>query len=663
MAPANPLGRDLTAGSAVEYRTVRDDVLQPWCPTLAGAVDGLVPKRENLPWLSEWLAFSDGQRGGHDVDLSGLTTEIPPTLAIGDKMVSPVRVRADEAGVIDLAKVFGGERSRRSAVLCARVTIPVPATVHAGADWWMRWWVNGKPVFDTMRHGNRRPLLNTAHEFLIGAGTWLLAVEVVSGNGGWTFASEATAQPAEDCATPFRIECRRLFHVEKPAAFAGLSVLGSQYSFALLNRMPIPAPVERMRYREIAGLSSDLLHAGENEISRSWDEEESRLGTRVLSLKVFRHSGGGRPLEMPDRIFGLTPDDLQLTTGPVICNISDCSAAMTCRTNLPVSLELQIAGRTVTTKPGLFHRFDARGLAPAATFPFAITKRSRQIGKGYIKTLPSTGDFSFAIVGDPSPVPIVWAKVAASIAKRDLDFVVFLGDATAYGLDDWRWDTEFFRPAKALFAKFPVLAISGNHDENSPIFRRFFGGSDGSINWAKQIGSTLLIGVDGAADWSEGSPVRTWLDAVLARRPPGFLFVFDHYPPYSSTPHGDEDEEGFPVEPPMRTSRETLLPLFTRHRATAIISGHAHCYERSQLPGEVALITSGGGGGYLYDKELRAEQNPFSQIFISRHHYTLVKVSAQAAHIEAIDLDGNVLDRCSYDKPTTGGGYQTTTTP
>ncbi|MEI8310941.1 MAG: metallophosphoesterase [Verrucomicrobiota bacterium] len=647
MAPANPVGRDLTAGSALEFRAIRDEAPQPWCRTLADAVNGLVPQRENLAWPSEWQAFSTGERSGHGVDLSLITTEIPASLSINGRTLAPIRVRADDNGIINLTAAFGGERSRRHAILFARVHVPVPATVHAGADWQMRWWVNGNPVFDTMSHGNRRPVLESAHEFFIGPGTWLLAVEVVSGNGGWSFASEATTQPANACSIPFRIECRRRFRAENPSTFAGLTAVASENSRALLNLKPIPLPVEGMRFREINGLSTNLLQAGENELSRSWDEEESRLGTRALNLKVFRHSGQGR-LEMPDRIFALAPEDLRITTGPVVCDISDSSAAITCRTNLPTPLELQVAGQKFASPPGLFHRFEVTELHPASSFPFLLIDRARRIGEGVVKTLSSSGDFSFAIVGDPSPVPRVWEKVAADIAKRDVDFVVFLGDATSNGLDDWRWDAEFFRPAARLFEKFPVLAISGNHDHDSPVFRRFFGDADGSINWAKRIGPTMLLGIDGAADWSEGSPDRMWLEAVLAHRPPGHLFVFDHYPPYSSTPHGIEDAAGFPVEPPMRTSRETLLPLFTRHRMTAMISGHAHCYERSHLPGDVTLITSGGAGGFLYDKDLKSEQNPFSQVFISRHHFSLVTVSAHGVQIEAIDTDGQILDRCNF---------------
>jgi len=69
---------------------------------------------------------------------------------------------------------------------------PVELVVGAGSDWWMEWFVNGEPVFDTLQTGN------VAHEFScvdnpfhmkLNKGKNLICVLVKSGSGGWKFAT------------------------------------------------------------------------------------------------------------------------------------------------------------------------------------------------------------------------------------------------------------------------------------------------------------------------------------------------------------------------------------------------------------------------------------------------------------------------------------------
>ncbi len=80
----------------------------------------------------------------------------------------------------------------------------------AGADYWMEWWIDGKPVYSTLTGGNRvHPPSPTHHTFRrrLSAGKHLLAVRVISGQGGWVLRAgvvtphqEALAQAtARDC--------------------------------------------------------------------------------------------------------------------------------------------------------------------------------------------------------------------------------------------------------------------------------------------------------------------------------------------------------------------------------------------------------------------------------------------------------------------------------
>jgi len=642
MDSSNRVGKDLTDGSSLEFRVSGGGT---WHDSLEEALTGIVATRQPAPWPLEWVAFSTGSREDLIPDLSGVRC-IPETLSFGGPAVKPTIVKREPAGVIDLAAVFGEAKARKKAVLFAFVDFPEPVTIHCGADWWMRWWVDGVTAFDTLEQGNRRPLCETPHEFSLTQGRHLLAVEVISGNGGWALASEATYSPEQTREEPFSLECRRIFWLEDPSEFSEFALEQLGVALPLLNGKSLTIPVQNMRYRSLTVSPSSFV-SGANTLSLKWDEEQSRIGTRCLGLRVFGYSGKGKTLEISNRVVGFTAIDLRIQTGPIVSQIATDSMTVSCRTNLAAALRILLGRDSVTTNVARLHRVRFADLTPDTQYSLAIEPVGidEPLVMRKIRTLPTDRPISFAIVGDPSPVPKTWRKVAACVNSLPVDFVIFLGDAVAHGRDDWRWDEEFFEPAAALFSRLPVMAVPGNHDESAPLFSSFFGTDDGPSNWSLRWNSALLLGLDGGSEWGPKSENRKWLERQLARNADAFLVVFDHYPPYSSTGHGVTDAEGQPVEPPMRTAREVIVPRMIQHGPGILVSGHAHCYERSELSPALTLVTSGGGGGYLYEQTTDVTRNPFSTVFESRHHYCVLTLESNACHLEARDLDGELIDR------------------
>ena len=651
MGAPNSLARELTLGSSAEFRRIEAGA--EWASSLAQAVRGTVAESESIDWPLNWQVFSNGCAANPSPDIASCLA-IPHTLRLGDTMAPALTVSANSLGVLDLATAFGPPRSGKLAVLFAWVSLDQPALVHAGADWWMRWWVDGKPVFDTLARGNGGMLADSAHEFSIDPGRHLLAVEVLSGNGGWAFASEATTRPDDIGGCDFELEGRRFFSVHDAEVFQEVSVGECGDKLPFLNGSPILPPIPGMRFRSIPIPVSALQVPGLNVVSHQWSIEESRLGTRFPSLKFFRHSGPGKPIQMRERIWGHPPSDLRIETGPVVHSISIDSASISCRTNMAATLLAECEGQTISSPNGHLHRFDINGLRPGTRYVVNLRSTSghRLLASRALNTLPSAAPLTFALVGDPSPVPKTWGDVSSRVADTTADFVVFLGDAVGDGRDDWRWNEEFFLPASAMFSRFPVFGVPGNHDENSPFFSAFFGDRNGQTNWSQRWNQVLLIGMDGAADWSPGSSNNAWLRAVLTRNRGAFVMLFDHYPPFSSTGHGEEDADGHPIEPPMRTAREILLPLLIDHGPGVLISGHAHCYERSELAPHLTLITTGGGGGYLYHKSDTPGRNPCSAIFESCHHYCLVSIERDSCSLRALATDGRLIDHRTWPLPT-----------
>ncbi len=144
---------------------------------------------QTLAWPDDWTVFLNVEN--KDLDLAKFSA-IPATLA-GTKGTP---VRGDRVftrnNQIDFTQLGSGVRERAATVVFAEVESDADRTVTigAGADWWMAWFVNGKPAYENLETGNGGVALPTSHVFPITLrkGRNLLAVQVLSGSGGWKFA-------------------------------------------------------------------------------------------------------------------------------------------------------------------------------------------------------------------------------------------------------------------------------------------------------------------------------------------------------------------------------------------------------------------------------------------------------------------------------------------
>jgi Icc-related predicted phosphoesterase len=274
--------------------------------------------------------------------------------------------------------------------------------------------------------------------------------------------------------------------------------------------------------------------------------------------------------------------------------------------------------------------------------------------KTEIRRLPvrPAGPMRFAAVGDPQSGR-QWAEVAAAIQQAGPDFVVIAGDLVGHGREESVWQKTFWAPAKSLLATVPTYAVPGNHDHNAPIFREMLYSPEGdgrAANWSQEIGDVTLVGIDGEQSFAPDSTNSAWLSETLAAARGKFLFLCTHYPPYASAWHGEITAEGLPREWQMRQSRQVILPMLREHRATAMLTGHEHCYERNEPPGGVTHITTGGGGGVRRAKSPDAHiQNPYSVVFANTLHYCLFEISGDRCSVKAIALDGSILDSREWD--------------
>ncbi|MEM7809018.1 MAG: hypothetical protein AAF561_12990, partial [Planctomycetota bacterium] len=137
----------------------------------------------------QWLVFTDAD-AERVMDNPLLRQSIPSVLpGVESERVEGRTVSAEPGKRVDL-NALAGARERRPAVVYAIIESPTDTSVNLGAaaDWWMSWYVNGEPVYDTMETGNRHGTL-ADHQFSadLKQGVNVLCGVVLSGSSGFDF--------------------------------------------------------------------------------------------------------------------------------------------------------------------------------------------------------------------------------------------------------------------------------------------------------------------------------------------------------------------------------------------------------------------------------------------------------------------------------------------
>lgn len=443
---------------------------------------------------------------------------------------------------------------------------------------------------------------------------------------------------------------RLSFKVADPSAFLSLTLeQPANVAEITLNGKPVPYPVAEMEYMTVPGIPAEMLNAGENVI------EAKTFVSKKQKRRWKRKGGRAEPRSVKPGEFslkGLVADDLTLRTGPVLGSASHEHITVACRVSMPAAVRLVIDGRTMESPVGLFHQFKAEGLNAGTDYTYQLQGRApgsskwKTLGDSFaVRTYPAKGDFQFVALGDSRSNPDVWNAVSKAAAAHQPIFCVSTGDLVDRGLQDYLWDEELFEPGKEFLATVPYYAIMGNHEDSSPLFNKIFPTPNGTPTWEQRVGSVHLIAIDGEEDWSAGSEKAQWLENVLAASKAKFIFLFTHFPAWSSGMHGRINDKGEPREQPVRDSQKVILPLLAKYNACALLAGHDHCYERSETPDGVPVIITGGAGAGLRDKVENSEvQNPYSTVFAAKHHYCHFSVQEDVCTMKVLTAQGELLD-------------------
>ena len=444
-----------------------------------------------------------------------------------------------------------------------------------------------------------------------------------------------------------KVALRVIFPAGSPRHVVALALDKPLLAEATLNGQRVPPPIEGMRYSRLPGIPPGLLVSGENTLLLTWPVTvRPARGQTEATPQTITADGVGA------RLFAQSAADLAFQSGPILGCAGPDAFTVTCRTNMPAAVTLETPGRRFESRAGLMHSFRVEGLRPGTEYAYTLaavvpgTRNTVVSGPHRVATYPTQAPFMFAILGDSRTHPEDWAKVGAAVAATRPLFSVFVGDMVAAGRTDSQWDDEYLRMAPEYFATIPYYAVIGNHEQDCPLLPELFPTPGGGKNWVQQVGPALLIGIDGAVDWSPEGQLLPWLQDLLARSTAPFIIFVTHYPPWTSGPHGALRDDGLPKESTIRVAQQILMPLLEKHRVTAVFAGHDHNYERSDPPGGVTVVVTGGAGAPMRDKTPTAEkQNPHSKVFAKQLHYCLLTVDDKTCTMKVYTPEGEIIDQ------------------
>ena len=260
-------------------------------------------------------------------------------------------------------------------------------------------------------------------------------------------------------------------------------------------------------------------------------------------------------------------------------------------------------------------------------------------GKGRFKTPPAGAvPFQFVVYGDTRSRHDFHKRVIDAVVKTDPDFVLHTGDLVLDGYDTAQWPI-FFSIEKELLRKTAFYPSLGNHERNNRQYYEFFNVSTPyySFDWGNahftvlnsDVGNVAISRESKENFWSEQT---RWMEEDLQKaQKADYRFVTFHHPPFTAVLKRQEGKHEV----------QNLPPLFEKYKVTAVFNGHDHNYQHHVKNG-VHYIVTGGGGAPLYPVD-----GPIAGItrkVESTEHFVQVKVNGKRTVIEAIALDGHVID-------------------
>lgn len=355
----------------------------------------------------------------------------------------------------------------------------------------------------------------------------------------------------------------------------------------------------------------------------------------MVSKGLFALLLAGVTLQAADKLVG----------GPFAVNVGRSSATVVWVVESSQARLGTFPGVYTRTAPALrVEKVGFTGLEPGEKYYYDVLNSDE--GRGCFRTAPvGRASFEFVVYGDTRTRHEMHQEIVDALEEVEPDFVLHTGDLVSNGIDTAQWPV-FFAIENELLRRTAFFPVLGNHERNSPHFYEFFNVKTPyySFNWGSSHFIVLNSDFGNAAAseqardafWAE--QLRWLEDDLAASQDADFRFVTMHHPPFTAVKRRQGGHK--PVA--------DMVPVFERLRVAAVFNGHDHNYQHHVKNG-VHYVVTGGGGAPLYPVDGPLEG--ITRKVESTEHYVTVKVDGSKAVVEAVALDGHVIDSIELKDP------------
>jgi hypothetical protein len=201
------------------------------------------------------------------------------------------------------------------------------------------------------------------------------------------------------------------------------------------------------------------------------------------------------------------------------------------------------------------------------------------------------------------------------------------------GTFEANWDS-FFDAAGPLLRTGAFWPSIGNHEVGAKQYFDLFVLPAPESYYTFMAGPAQFFILD--ANWRERKDPKqlAWFADEIRKCKARFRFVVLHHPLISCP----DDDFVFDKESSMYGLYGKMME---EGKVNVVFQGHNHNYQRAERKG-VVYITTGGAGAPLYPV---GDLTPETKFAREVHHYVRVRTSGKTWSLEAVDWNGNVIDR------------------
>jgi hypothetical protein len=334
---------------------------------------------------------------------------------------------------------------------------------------------------------------------------------------------------------------------------------------------------------------------------------------------------------------------------------------------------------------GYIHDVELTGLSPDTTYYFICGgENGGWSEEREFKTAPAaSGNIRFVAGGDSrsgaSDWPLGRDNISRTMAKFNPSFALFIGDFAYNWNLQTEWDNWFAATQEYWVdnngSTIPIIPCIGNHEVYYPqpsdydpetqatnYYEQFYlPGNERwySLDWGPNLHIIVLDSEirSRSSAWEEQ---LSWLEDDLATHAScRWKIAMYHEPSFTKSRHYSNS-----------LTREDWVPLFDNYHVDLVISGHNHCYERTDpinyteskenvmlSPAEGTIyVTAGAGGAPLYSDNRQDWWTGYGPV--AKYSFVVVDIFDNGTlHLQAVDTDGATFDEYYIYKevPAPGG--------